>query len=206
MRRERRGGSQDTGKGSRAHREGRGRAGEAVWGWALMPPLGKGPSFLQAQTCPNSRGQQGRPWQTQAPCFTVRDKGRLRPRCPGIQAQSSLLPQGTHPRAGARRWGGRGSRKHIFLPVGGKVLRTGPGHTADAQWVSAPVAVFTKPASSAASGALPGCAVSTLSQPRPWTSLQGAGHLGKPARAPAKRGGRTDGGLQPVGCRGFEGR
>lgn len=192
LRRERLGGSQDTGKGSRAHREGRGQAGEAVWGWALMPSLGKGPSFLQAQTRPNSRGQQGRPWQTQPPCFTVWDKGRLCPQSPEIQAQSPLLPQDTHPWAGTRRWGGQGSKRHIFLPVGDKVLRTGPGHTADAQWMSAPVAVITKPGSSAASGVLPGCAVSTLS----WPSLQGAGHLGKPARAPAKRGGRTDGGLQ----------
>ena len=42
-------------------------SGDAKRSWALTRPLGKGPSFLQAQTRPHSQDLQGRPWQTQAP-------------------------------------------------------------------------------------------------------------------------------------------
>lgn len=60
-----------------------------------MPSLGKGPSFLQAQTRPNSRGQQGRPWQTQPPCFTVWDKGRQCPQSPESKLRA-LCSHRTH--------------------------------------------------------------------------------------------------------------
>lgn len=152
---------------------GKGPSGGGRVGLGPHAILGKGPFLPPGSDSPQLTGPARETLADTAPLLHSLGQRQAVSTEPRIQAQSPLLPQDTHPWAGTRRWGGRGSKRHIFLPVGDKVLRTGPGHTADAQWMSAPVAVITKPGSSAASGVLPGCAVSTLSRPRPWPSLQG---------------------------------
>ena len=75
---------------------------------------------------PPPRTCKGDPGRHRLPSNPVQDQGRLCPQHQGIQAQSSLLPQDTLPCVGAWRRGCQGSKSHIFLPVGGEVLRTEP--------------------------------------------------------------------------------
>lgn len=193
--------SQDTAKGSRAWEGGK-RAKQAM-------PNTAGPSHgpwervlpsSRLRLAPTPRTCKGDPDRHRFPSIPVQDQGRLCPQHQEIQAQSSLLPQDTLPCVGAWRQGCQGSKSHIFLPVAGEVLSTGPrcmlvlcGYR--------PWLLLLQRRTPLLSGVLvlQASATSMLPQPRPWPLLQGSGNLGKPTRAPVREvGGQMLGSCCPA--------